>query len=509
MKKNYFGYVRVSTTKQGHGVSLTEQRAAISRHADRMQVQITEWFEEQETAAKTGRPIWRNMLARLRKREVDGVLIHKIDRSARNLRDWADVGDLIDRGVEVHFVSESLDLHSRGGRLSADIQAVIAADYIRNLREEILKGFYGRIHQGILPLPAPLGYRDEGAGKPKTIDPEKGPLVRKAFELYASGTWNLHLLREEMDRLGLRNRHGSKVSLNGLSTMLRNPFYIGLIRLRKTRETFQGSHEALIPKSIFERVQEVLDGKVSSRPLRHAFLFRRLLRCASCNYSLIGETRKGHIYYRCHSKSCPRTTLREERVNDALLPHLRALELAPEEVAYIAVRVSELRAEWETRALDEMSGIKRRLGELGARLTKLTDAFLDGALDRDLFEERKTALLLERRELEEKLVLLAKNPETSLTKLEEYLGLARSPYFQYLLRNPDEKRELVLELTSDRRVIGKEPYFTLALPYNLIAKRFEDSCGGPYRDIPRTWDHLLPQLVAICEAAQSPPEFDF
>lgn len=74
---------------------------------------------------------------------------HKIDRGARNLKDWANLGDLIDGGVEVHFAHESLDMNSRGGRLSADIQAVVAADFIRNLRQETRKGFYGRLKQGI------------------------------------------------------------------------------------------------------------------------------------------------------------------------------------------------------------------------------------------------------------------------------------------------------------------------------------------------------------------------
>src|SRR5271170_7341091 len=105
------------------------------------------------------------MLKMLRSGKVRGVLIHKIDRSARNMKDWAERGELIDQGVEVHFVNESLDLASRGGRLSADIQAVVAADYIRNLREESRKGFYGRIKQGLFPLPAPVGYLDMGQGK--------------------------------------------------------------------------------------------------------------------------------------------------------------------------------------------------------------------------------------------------------------------------------------------------------------------------------------------------------
>src|SRR6266705_3056357 len=202
--KKCFGYIRVSTPKQGErGVSLQEQRDAIIRYAQRFQLDIASWFEERETAAKRGRPIFNQMLRLLGTRQADGVIIHKIDRSARNLKDWADLGELIDQGVEVHFANESLDLHSRGGRLSADIQAVVAADYIRNLREETRKGFYGRIKQGLYPLPAPLGYVDCGKGNRKELDPVRAPLIRKAFELYATGKYNLDTLVEEMYRVGL------------------------------------------------------------------------------------------------------------------------------------------------------------------------------------------------------------------------------------------------------------------------------------------------------------------
>ena len=94
-------------------------------------------------------------------------------------------------GIELHFAHESIDLSSRGGRLSADIQAVVAADYIRNLRDEVRKGFYGRLKQGLYPLHAPLGYVDNGGGQVKTIDPLRGPLVVQAFELYSTGQWSL------------------------------------------------------------------------------------------------------------------------------------------------------------------------------------------------------------------------------------------------------------------------------------------------------------------------------
>jgi site-specific DNA recombinase len=179
--KKYFSYIRVSTVRQGSGTSLIEQREAIERYASRWDLKIIEEFEEKETAAKFGRPVFTQMLKFLKQGKADGVIIHKIDRSARNLRDWAEVGELIDQGVEILFANENLDLYSRGGRLSADIQAVVAADYIRNLREEVKKGFYGRIKQGLFPMPAPLGYLDRGQGQPKEIDPIQGKLVQKGF----------------------------------------------------------------------------------------------------------------------------------------------------------------------------------------------------------------------------------------------------------------------------------------------------------------------------------------
>lgn len=163
--KTCFGYIRVSTQKQGEGVSLDAQKDAIQAFAHGKDLTITKWFEEKQTAAKGGRPIFNQMLTQLKRGAASGVIIHKIDRSARNLRDWAMLSELPDAGISVYVATESLDYTSRGGRLTADIQAVIAADYIRNLREEIIKGLHGRLKQGLYPFKAPVGYLDQGKGK--------------------------------------------------------------------------------------------------------------------------------------------------------------------------------------------------------------------------------------------------------------------------------------------------------------------------------------------------------
>jgi site-specific DNA recombinase len=160
------------------------------------------------------------------------------------------------------------------------------------------------------------------------------------------------------------NARGGAFSLNGISKLLANPFYCGLIRLRKTGETFKGVHEPLISATLFNRVQQVLSGKRLRRVLRHEFLFRRLIRCRPCGRALIGEAQKGPVYYRCQTKGCPTTTIRD---NDA-----------------------------KTLAAADL-----RLTNARARLSRLTDALVDGLLDRAAFEERRATLLLEVAVLEE------------------------------------------------------------------------------------------------------------
>ena len=304
--KRYFAYIRVSTVKQGErGSSLQEQRSAIETFAQRNNLQIVEWFEERETAAKQGRPVFVTMLAKLSRGDADGIIIHKIDRGARNLRDWANLGEIIDRGIPVHFAHDNVDLQSRGGRLSADIQAVVAADYIRNLRDEVKKGFYGRLKQGFYPLGAPVGYLDCGGGKKKEIDPEKGPLVRQAFELYATDRIGIDDLRAELTRRGLTTRRGRPISFNGLNDLLHNSFYTGIIRIRRTNESFTGLHEPIVTQELFDRVQAVLAAKTHAKLRSHEFVFRQFAKCLACGRHLVGERKKGrYVYYRCYNRLC-------------------------------------------------------------------------------------------------------------------------------------------------------------------------------------------------------------
>ena len=493
----YFAYVRVSTARQGQtGTSLIEQRVAIERHAARHDLQIVRFYEELETAAKRGRPVFLEMLKALRQGKAAGVVMHKIDRSARNLKDWADLGELIDSGVEVHFANEAIDLQSRGGRLSADIQAVVAADYIRNLREETKKGIYGRLNQGLFPFRAVTGYCDRGAGRTKEPDPVQAPLVRAAFELYASGEWGLDALVVKMREAGLRNRNQKPVSRNGLAVMLRNPFYAGVIRIRKRNELFAGAHEAIIPQELFERVQQVLDGKsVKKKPRRcERFVFRRQVVCGECGNRRVAEWQKGWTYYRCQIKHCSQKTVREEKIEAAMLGVFQELKFSDEENRYLWSEVE--REDKERLALLESA---KRAAELEMktvkeRLSRLADAFMDGTFDRETYLQKKNELVWQEGELKGKINLFAGQSGEIKEKIKEFLEQLNSAYESYKEAEFEDKRELTQTIVSNFTAREKTVEIKLNLPFQMVYERRGVQSGSPRRAASRTNFAYLCQL---------------
>jgi site-specific DNA recombinase len=503
--KPFFGYIRVSTAKQGQqGVSLVEQRDAILRHAGKNGFEIVRWFEERETAAKRGRPVFNEMLTLLRQGVAQGVVLHKIDRGARNLKDWADLGDLIDSGIDIHFANEGLDLHSRGGRLSADIQAVVSADYIRNLKEESLKGFYGRLKQGVYPLPAPPGYLDKGKGKPKEPDPQTAPLVRKTFEMYATGRYTLETLAIEIGKIGLRNLKGARFTPDSLSRMLRNPFYIGLMHIKNRNETFPGAHPPLISKTVFDRVQSVISGKAKIYGQRHDFPFRCLFRCALCGYSLIGELQKGNHYYRCHTPDCPTTGIREELIEAEIQKQLSRLQFSEDEIALFRAKLADIKEAWGQKGEDEQKTIRLKIDQVQARLNRLTDAYLDAAIDRQVFEQRKIGLFLEKQELETSLARMSEAGGTTTEQLSQFLELAGNAWLSYETANSEEKRDLLKIVTSNREINRKNVVVKLSLPFAHIAERAFSPYGAPQRGTPRICDDLISRLTRLAEEGQLP-----
>ena len=462
--KTCFGYIRVSTQKQGEGVSLEAQREAITGFASRHDLTITDWFEEKETAAKCGRPVFNAMVKQLKAGKADGMIIHRIDRSSRNLKDWATISDLSDAGIDVHFATESLDFRSRGGRLTADIQAVIAADYIRNLREETIKGINGRLKQGLFPWGAPPGYLNQGGGKPKVPCPKTAPLIKLLFELYASRQYSYTKLLDEMHRRGLRNIRGGKLTLCGLGNILQNPFYIGLIHVKSCGKTYEGVHEPIVSVATWQRAQDVRTDRSGPKVTRHDHLFQGIFRCGLCGRPMVPEAQKGHVYYRCKGKGCPTKTIREDALEVAILAELRQLELSARSAA-TAANVEP--PENIVSLTEQRAAIALQIDDEESRLDRLDDLLIDGTIPKESYDRKRQAIQVRLAGLHEQLRKMP-DPEQLQAHLEKLAELRNNLVYLYEMADRSERRMIVENVWPNRTVCGKKPCFE---PYDWVVRR--------------------------------------
>jgi hypothetical protein len=207
---------------------------------------------------------------------------------------------------------------------------------------------------------------------------------------------------------------------------------------------------------------------------------------------LIGESQKGHVYYRCHTKECPTKAIREEAVEDAISHILEPLYFEADERPILLRTLAEVKedllAQWEA----ETNSTRVQLGHLRERIDRLTDAYIDRMIEKDTFESRKATLLMEQKTLEEK---IGQPKSAVLDRLTKFLELAGDAHLLYQTALPEERRELLKVVTSNRAVSGKNIAITLRVPFREVADRYISSNGRPYRGRHRTLETLLHKLI--------------
>ena len=131
--------------------------------------------------------------------------------------------------------------------------------YVDNLSENIKRGIRQKLRNGIWPAWAPLGYVNDKNARCIAVDKEKAKYIKRAFEMYATGEYPLAQIRKIINSLGLVGKKGKMLSVSNYQYMLKNKIYYGMIEYNG--ELYDGKHEPIITKKLFDSVQEVMSEK--------------------------------------------------------------------------------------------------------------------------------------------------------------------------------------------------------------------------------------------------------
>ena len=179
-------------------------------------------------------------------------------------------------------------------------------------------------------------------------DPERFQLVKKLFELYATGNYSLKDLQKLITSTGLLSRKGNVLSVSMIQHILSNPFYYGIFRYNG--EVYEGKHEPMIAKKLFDRCQKVMaDRSRPKKPSQKEYPFRNFLKCGECGCAITSEAQKGHNYYRCTKKrgACSQRYIREEMLAQQILDLVQKVSLP---LAWAEKMLAELDKEKEHEA---------------------------------------------------------------------------------------------------------------------------------------------------------------
>ena len=490
-------YLRVSTKEQAErdgdpeGYSIPAQREANRRKADALGADIVaEFVDRGESARSADRPELKRMLQFVTSEPITYCIVHKVDRLARNRADDVEINlALTKAGVRLVSATENID-ETPSGMLLHGIMSSIAEFYSRNLASEVLKGMSQKARTGGTPGKAPMGYRNAGVVNEEgrevrtvLLDEQRAPLIRWAFESYATGEWTIRELAAELADRGLASaptpsRPAKAMNANQLHKMLTNPYYKGDVRFQGG--VFPGRHYALIDAATWQQVQDVLASHVVGEKVRlHHHYLKSSVYCGDCGSRLVihmAKNRHGSIYeyFICsgrHSKAndCNRQAVSIPLIENKIVDYYKTIALTPALRRDIQHHLrEELEASiGETRQIQHE--LLREQTRLQDRSRKLLDGHLSGIVPAELYAEEQEAVSRQLAAIEERLRAATIRFSGIDRNLELAMELIESCYEAYR-RAPDDMRRRFNQAFFEKIYIDEEgePSGELAAPFSVI-----------------------------------------
>ena len=222
--KKAVGYCRVSTSEQAiEGVSLDNQRRKIELYCEMNDMQLVGVEVDEGISAKNlNRPAVKRVLDMARRREVDCIVIYKLDRMFRNTVDALNTSQMLDRqGIGFISISESIDTKSAIGKFFFSLMASLAEMERNVISERTATAMQYKRSNGEHCGNAPFGYEIGPDGVHLIENEIEQEIVRRIVELRAAG-FSLRKISDALNAEGCCTRSGGAWRHEYINNILRS-----------------------------------------------------------------------------------------------------------------------------------------------------------------------------------------------------------------------------------------------------------------------------------------------
>lgn len=492
-------YARFSSDNQRDESIDAQVRAMTKFCQDNGVVVIGQYIDRARSATTDDRPEFLRMIENSAEHNFNIVLVHKLDRFARNRFDSSSYRNKLKRnGVALVSVLENLD-DSPESIIMESLLDGMAEYYSKNLSREVRKGHNENAihckHNGGRP---PFGFKVNPETQCYEVDEKEAAAVKFIFESISEGK-SYNAVIAELNSRGFKTRDGNPFGKNSLYDMLHNEKYKGVYiynrraakgadgkfnsRLNKFDDEIvriEGGMPSIVSDELFDSVQKITASRkrLKNYSAKSVYLLTGRIFCGNCGSAYCGAVRysgKNHTPYASYSCSkkqrqagitCKTKEVRKEYIEEFVLKEILRTVLSEERIPSLVERYKEYYYKRISTIDNETEVLRAGIFESEAKIKNLVSVItksgspaLLSALEEA--EAEKMRLTIELQETEN-------NIRASVLDEKSIANAYRKAKSLFLDGSTEEKRQLV-NLYLDKVLVFDEyvEVYVNALPQNI------------------------------------------
>jgi site-specific DNA recombinase len=408
-------YVRRSTDDEHQPYSIEAQDTRLGAYVDSQPGwRLVTRFSDDASGATTGRPGLQRALDAARAGLIDVLLVYRVDRFSRNLRDMVMLLDELDAaGVVFRSATEPFDTSTPMGRMLVQMLGMFAQFERDTIIDRVIAGMERKAAKGKWKGgKRPFGYQVDKTTHTLVIDEHEAIIVRLIFDLYTKDRLGSRAIATVLNDRGHRTSSGGKWSGHQVIRALNNRVYLGELSFRDITTT--NTHDPIIYSTVWAQAQAILDARGESHAHRAAsgsdYVLTGRLRCPQCGKAMVGTRATGrnktYHYYTCwnlaryDATKCDFKRLNADTVDLAILDALASFYRTRHDLIRDAVadHQQQHQAANDDRHA-ELAAVENEITKTSQALDRYLTAFENGTMDEELVADRLTELRTKTKQL--------------------------------------------------------------------------------------------------------------
>ena len=479
---------RVSTDEQGEqGNSLPAQVERCKKFCADKSIPVHKVYELRESAYQETRTNFEKVVSEVETlaKEYNVYLVFdKNDRYTRNLQAPSVVH--VDRMVKnqkviLVFVSDGrvVDHNTNATeRVQQQMQGVFNEHFSASISDAVKRANEERMRRGeAVGGQPPLGYavdKKDGNKKGNRVPDHHAHLIKKMFELYATGRYSIRTLCKEMEKRGLVSKRGKKVQSSTVDHILKNPFYYGVVGATETHDEYNHIYKPIITKQLFDKVQKVFVNR-NKKPFKYnakPFLFKGILTCGVCGCTITAQLKKNrYTYYNCTgARGCKRQYVAEGEIEQSVFTKIHSIQIDTDNAEAIVDGVRKANKERVDHQEAHRKSLHITRRGIERKIDTLLELYIDHGVREEAYKVKDQTLRQQQEDVQEQLGRIDTVDLQSHLTISRVLELANNLPLLYQNGDMEEKGEMLSLLFENSTLTGKEVEFVWAKPFDTLQK---------------------------------------